>query len=95
MLLCVYLYTYIQIAAAYATWGPYHGLRANLPYYQLDVHPDEFSMTYAMVGYTLDPNYRGSKGADPPKTLENQIMAGLVVSNKAEKWLASPILPAV
>uniref|UniRef100_A0A0E0DWR6 Neprosin PEP catalytic domain-containing protein n=1 Tax=Oryza meridionalis TaxID=40149 RepID=A0A0E0DWR6_9ORYZ len=45
-----------EVAAAYGTNGPYHGLRAlitNWP--QLDyVHPNEFSMNYIMIGYTLD-----------------------------------------
>uniref|UniRef100_A0A0E0HL05 Neprosin PEP catalytic domain-containing protein n=1 Tax=Oryza nivara TaxID=4536 RepID=A0A0E0HL05_ORYNI len=35
-------------------------------------------MNYIMVGYTLDKDYRPYPSSDPPKTLANQIVVGLV-----------------
>ncbi|XP_044984004.1 uncharacterized protein LOC123451054 isoform X2 [Hordeum vulgare subsp. vulgare] len=68
-----------EVAAAYGTDGPYHGLRANVPYWRVDgVHHDEFSMNYIMIGYTLDRSYIPRPGAEPPAKLTNQIIVGLV-----------------
>jgi hypothetical protein len=68
------------VAAAYATNGPYLGARADVPYWKVDVHPNEFSMSYILVGYTLDTNYMPGRGSKPPADLTNQIAVGLVVS---------------
>jgi hypothetical protein len=70
----------VEKAVAYGTNGPYHGLRAEVPIWTVDVHPNEFSMSYVMVGYTLDTSYVPGAGADAPTSLPNQIMAGLMVS---------------
>jgi hypothetical protein len=67
------------VAAAYVTNGPYLGARADVPCWKVDVHPDEFSMSYILVGNTLDTNYKPIRGADPPAHLNNQIAVGLVV----------------
>ncbi|KAI4998311.1 hypothetical protein ZWY2020_053653 [Hordeum vulgare] len=70
---------YGLVAAAYGTDGPYHGLRANVPFWRVDgVHHDEFSMNYIMIGYTLDRSYIPRPGAEPPAKLTNQIIVGLV-----------------
>ena len=69
-----------KVAAAYATNGPYLGARAEVPYWKVNVYPDEFSMNYILVGSTLDPNYKAFRGADPPAHLTNQIAVGLVVN---------------
>ncbi|XP_051228921.1 protein neprosin-like [Lolium perenne] len=68
----------VEKAVAYGTNGPYHGLRAEVPIWNVDVHPNEFSMSYVMVGYTLDTSYVPGAGADAPTSLPNQIMAGLM-----------------
>jgi hypothetical protein len=68
------------VAAAYATNGPYLGARADVPYWKVNVHPDEFSMSYILVGYTLDTNYMPGRGSKPPADLTNQIAVGLVVN---------------
>ncbi|TVU12678.1 hypothetical protein EJB05_46332, partial [Eragrostis curvula] len=68
----------VEVAAAYATNGPYLGARADVPYWKLNVHPDEFSMHYIMVGNTLNTSYKPIKGAKPPEDLTNQIVVGLV-----------------
>uniref|UniRef100_J3MB73 Neprosin PEP catalytic domain-containing protein n=1 Tax=Oryza brachyantha TaxID=4533 RepID=J3MB73_ORYBR len=68
----------LEVAAGYATNGPYHGGRANIPIWQVEVRPGELSMNYIMVGYTLDQDYTPYPSADPPKTLTNQIVVGLV-----------------
>lgn len=67
------------MAGAYGRNGPYHGARADVPNWKVDVQPREFSMNYIMVGYTLDKDYRPYPSSDPPKTLANQIVVGLVV----------------
>ncbi|CAL5045800.1 unnamed protein product [Urochloa decumbens] len=68
----------VEVAASYATNGPYLGARADVPYWKVDVHPNEFSMNYILVGHTLDTNYRPMPGAKPPTDLTNQIAVGLV-----------------
>ncbi|CAN6223754.1 unnamed protein product [Urochloa humidicola] len=68
----------VEVAASYATNGPYLGIRADVPYWKVDVHPNEFSMNYILVGHTLDTNYRPMPGAKPPAELTNQIAVGLV-----------------
>jgi hypothetical protein len=62
----------------YATNGPYLGARADVPYWRIDVHPNEFSMNYILVGNTVDDPPSGSY--KPPANLTNQIAVGLVVS---------------
>ncbi|KAK3131583.1 hypothetical protein QOZ80_6AG0508390 [Eleusine coracana subsp. coracana] len=69
----------IEVAAAYATRYPYMGIRAEIPYWKVDVqNPQEFSMSYIMLGYTLDPKYQPAPMAAPPTNLTNQIAVGLV-----------------
>uniref|UniRef100_A0A0D9WLQ2 Neprosin PEP catalytic domain-containing protein n=1 Tax=Leersia perrieri TaxID=77586 RepID=A0A0D9WLQ2_9ORYZ len=68
----------LEVAAAYGTNGPYLGARAFIELWKQDVHPGELSMQYIMIGYTLDNNYTPRPSADPPKTLTNQIIVGLV-----------------
>uniref|UniRef100_A0ACD5XDQ2 Uncharacterized protein n=2 Tax=Avena sativa TaxID=4498 RepID=A0ACD5XDQ2_AVESA len=68
----------VEKAAAYGTNGPYHGIRAEVPYWKVDVHPDEFSMSYVMVACTLDSSYIPGVGAKAPTSLPNQIMVGLM-----------------
>jgi len=70
----------VEVAAAFATNAPYLGARARLPYWKVNVHPaGEFSMSYILIGNTLDTDYVAIKGADPPPHLTNQIAVGLVV----------------
>ncbi|XP_021304943.1 uncharacterized protein LOC8070725 [Sorghum bicolor] len=71
----------VEVAAAYATNGPYLGARADVPYWKVDVHPDEFSMNYLLIGNTLEDNYHGGR---PPSTLTNQIAVGLVTDGGAK-----------
>ncbi|CAM0144674.1 unnamed protein product [Urochloa decumbens] len=68
----------VEVAAAYATNAPYLGARADVPCWKVDVHPNDFSMSYILVGTTLDANYRPIPGSDPPAHLTNQIAVGLV-----------------
>ncbi|XP_051206721.1 protein neprosin-like [Lolium perenne] len=69
----------VEKAAAYGTNGPYHGIRAEVPVWRVNVnHPDEFSMNYVMIGCTLDTSWLPGIGADPPSSLPNQIMAGVM-----------------
>ncbi|CAL5044689.1 unnamed protein product [Urochloa decumbens] len=68
----------VEVAAAYACNAAYLGARVTLPYWKVDVHPDELSMNYLLVGYSLDDHFRPFPGSPPPKTLENQIAIGLV-----------------
>uniref|UniRef100_A0A0E0PTF5 Neprosin PEP catalytic domain-containing protein n=1 Tax=Oryza rufipogon TaxID=4529 RepID=A0A0E0PTF5_ORYRU len=74
----------IEVAGAYGRNGPYHGARADVPNWKVDVQPREFSMNYIMVGYTLDKDYRPYPSSDPPKTLANQIVVGLVNDSGAQ-----------
>ncbi|WVZ82610.1 hypothetical protein U9M48_029859 [Paspalum notatum var. saurae] len=68
----------VEVAATYGTNGPYLGARADVPYWRIDVHPDEFSMNYILIGNTLDTNYVPMPGAKPPAELTNQIAVGVV-----------------
>ncbi|EAZ35805.1 hypothetical protein OsJ_20098 [Oryza sativa Japonica Group] len=74
----------LEVAGAYGRNGPYHGARADVPNWKVDVQPREFSMNYIMVGYTLDKDYRPYPSSDPPKTLANQIVVGLVNDSGAQ-----------
>nr|XP_034592110.1 uncharacterized protein LOC117853941 isoform X2 [Setaria viridis] len=68
----------VEVAAAYACNQAYLGARATVPYWKVDVHPDELSMNYLLVGHTLDNRFRPFPGGQPPPVLNNQIAVGLV-----------------
>ncbi|CAN6208787.1 unnamed protein product [Urochloa humidicola] len=68
----------VEMAVAYATNAPYLGARADVPYWRVDVHPNEFSMNYILIGNTIDPEYDPAPGGYPPANLTNQIAVGLV-----------------
>ncbi|CAN6191337.1 unnamed protein product [Urochloa humidicola] len=70
--------TKVETAVAYATNGLYLGARADVTYWKVDVHPNEFSMNYILVGNTIDPKYDPAPGGYPPANLTNQIAVGLV-----------------
>ncbi|XP_039806480.1 uncharacterized protein LOC120670450 [Panicum virgatum] len=79
----------VEVAAAFATNAPYLGARARLPYWKVNVHPaGEFSMSYILIGNTLDTDYVAIKGADPPPHLTNQIAVGLV-DPAGNRWWVS------
>ncbi|CAN6166464.1 unnamed protein product [Urochloa humidicola] len=54
--------TKVEMAVAYVTNAPYLGARADVPYWKVDVHPNEFSMNYILIGNTIDPNYDPASG---------------------------------
>jgi hypothetical protein len=61
-----------------------------VPYWEVNVHPDEFSMSYILVGYTLDTNYMPGRGSKPPADLTNQIAVGLVVNPLLTVFFSPP-----
>lgn len=69
----------MQIAAAYAVDGPYHGAYAMLPVWKTHVEPQEASHTYLLVAGTTNRNYVPFPGEDPPD-LNNAIWVGVSVS---------------
>ncbi|XP_039845443.1 uncharacterized protein LOC120704957 [Panicum virgatum] len=77
----------VEVAAAYACNMPYLGARATVPYWKVDVHPDELSMNYLLIGYTLDKSFTPFPGSPPPKTLTNQIAVGLVDPTGENWWV--------
>ncbi|CAL5045745.1 unnamed protein product [Urochloa decumbens] len=68
----------IERAVAYSTDGPYLGARADVTLWKVNVHPNEFSMNYILIGNTVDPNYDPTPGGNPPASLTNQIAVGFV-----------------
>lgn len=72
------------MAAAYACNAAYLGARATVPYWKVDVaHPDEFSMSYLLIGYPLEDRFMPFPGRRPPSTIANQIAVGLVVCSSS------------
>jgi hypothetical protein len=61
-----------------------------VPYWEVNVHPDEFSMSYILVGYTLDTNYMPGRGSKPPADLTNEIAVGLVVNPLLTVFFSPP-----
>ncbi|CAL5045737.1 unnamed protein product [Urochloa decumbens] len=68
----------VEMAVAYATNALYLGARADVPYWKVNVHPNEYSMNYILIGNTIDPQYDPTPGGYPPANLTNQIAVGLV-----------------
>jgi len=70
----------------------YLGARVTVPYWKVDVHPDELSMNYLLIGYTLDKSFTPFPGSPQPKTLTNQIAVGLVVRTYVYIYLLTHLL---
>jgi hypothetical protein len=70
----------LQIAAAYAASGPYHGASAAIPVWRVQVEPNEFSKNYLLIASPHDRHFTPIKGKSPPDIL-NQIAVGMVVSS--------------
>lgn len=75
----IYKYYAMQVAAAYAVNGPYHGAYAMLPLWKTHVEPQEASHTYLLVAGTTDRTYVPFPGEDPPD-LNNAVWVGVSVS---------------
>uniref|UniRef100_A0A0D9XNR5 Neprosin PEP catalytic domain-containing protein n=1 Tax=Leersia perrieri TaxID=77586 RepID=A0A0D9XNR5_9ORYZ len=68
----------VEIAAAYAVNGPYHGARASIPVWKVEVQPFEFSKSYLLVASPKERDFIPIRGKDPPD-INNQIALGLAV----------------
>ncbi|CAO2145475.1 unnamed protein product [Urochloa humidicola] len=68
----------LQIAAAYAVSGPYHGASAAIPVWKVQVEPNEFSKNYLLIASPHARNFTPIKGKSPPDIL-NQMAVGLAV----------------
>lgn len=69
----------LQIAAAYAAGGPYHGASAAIPIWKVHVEPNEFSKNYLLIASPHERRFVPIKGKRPPDIL-NQIAVGMAVS---------------
>ncbi|TVU20240.1 hypothetical protein EJB05_36442 [Eragrostis curvula] len=67
-----------EVAAAYGVNGPYHGARASIPNWKVNVDPNEFSMSYLLLASPHERKFTPIKGTDPPDT-KNQMAAGLAI----------------
>ncbi|KAF8671594.1 hypothetical protein HU200_049918 [Digitaria exilis] len=66
----------LQIAAAYAAGGPYHGASAAIPIWKVHVEPNEFSKNYLLIASPHERRFVPIKGKRPPDIL-NQIAVGM------------------
>lgn len=71
---------WLQIAAAYAANGPYHGARAEIPIWKVQVEPSEFSKNYLLIASPHERRFTPIKGKRPPD-IKNQIAVGMAVSS--------------
>ncbi|KAL6850172.1 hypothetical protein ACP4OV_020799 [Aristida adscensionis] len=60
--------TNVEIAAAHSVSGPYHGAYAAIPIWKSHVEPGEYSMSYLLIGASVDRHYQPIKGKEPPDT---------------------------
>ncbi|KAF8780840.1 hypothetical protein HU200_000790 [Digitaria exilis] len=75
----------MQVAAAYAVNGPYHGAYAMLPLWKTHVEPQEASHTYLLVAGTTDRTYVPFPGEDPPD-LNNAVWVGVSTDNGGKHY---------
>ncbi|TVU50719.1 hypothetical protein EJB05_02106, partial [Eragrostis curvula] len=68
----------LEIAAAYAVSGPYHGASAALPIWKVQVEPNEFSKNYLLIASPHERNFTPIKGKSPPD-IKNQIAVGTAI----------------
>lgn len=78
-------YAWLQIAAAYGVYGPYHGTSAAIPIWKVEVEPNEFCMNYLLIASPHDRSFTPIKGKDPPD-INNQIAVGIAVSTHQPSW---------
>lgn len=65
---------------AYSVAGPYHGAYATVPLWRPRVEPNEYSLSYLLIGGTVDRSYHPIRGKGPPDiSYEYQIAIGLAV----------------
>ncbi|XBH72730.1 hypothetical protein VPH35_099961 [Triticum aestivum] len=68
----------LEIAAAYALNGPYHGATAAIPIWKVQVEPNEFSKNYLLIASPHDRQFKYIRGKDP-RDIKNQIAVGMAV----------------
>ncbi|XP_044984886.1 uncharacterized protein LOC123452309 [Hordeum vulgare subsp. vulgare] len=68
----------VEIAAAYAVNGPYHGASAAIPIWKVQVEPNEFSKNYLRIASPHERQFVPIPGTDPPD-IKNQIAVGMAV----------------
>ncbi|KAL6640478.1 hypothetical protein ACP70R_021601 [Stipagrostis hirtigluma subsp. patula] len=68
----------LEIAAAYAVNGPYHGASAAIPIWKVEVEPNEFSKNYLLIASPHERHFTPIRGNSPPD-IKNQMAVGMAV----------------